>query len=144
MRTNMVDDTLALMPNVDPEDLQDIKETAELLLKRVTRKLRNADPNIDPFTWWPQQQAEFGSLFPMVKMMFAIPATSADNERSFSSASYTLDSHRYKMDIDTFRKEHRIRRHLTGSEGHDQAGRQDKVNRMSSLLNIFHEVAQGH
>jgi hypothetical protein len=63
----------------------------------------------DPLVWWPSHP-EYTALFPVAKMLLQIPASSAENERSFSSASFILDQRRTRLDIDNFRREHRIRR----------------------------------
>ena len=54
------------------------------------------DPTLDPLVAWPSM-AEFTALFPTVKMLLQIPASSAENERSFSSACFILDQ-RYFLD----------------------------------------------
>jgi hypothetical protein len=80
-------------------------------------------------------------LFPLAKMLFAIPATSADNERSFSSASFTLDSRRYRTDIVRFRSEHRIRRFIVaGTNQHTQEGRELRIGRVRRLLQRFASI----
>ena len=62
----------------------------------------------------------------------------ADNERAFSSASLTLDLHRYRLDIETFRKEHRIRRYFaSGSDPHTKVGRDLRITRLNYLLDRY-------
>ena len=74
-------------------------------------------------------------------MLLAIPATSADNERAFSSASFTLDYRRTRLDIASFRAEHRIRRYLiSGTDHHSVEGRELRRQRVERLLERFAEV----
>jgi len=44
--------------------------------------------------------------------MLQTPGASGENERSFSSASFTLDERRTRLELDNFRREHRLRRAL--------------------------------
>ena len=67
--------------------------------------------DVDPLSWWPSHP-EYTLLYPVAKMLLQIPASSAENERSFSSASFVLDQRRTRLDLDNFRREHRIRRRL--------------------------------
>ena len=95
---------------------------------------------VDPLEWWPGK-AELTPVYPLAKMLLAIPASSADNERSFSSASYTLDARRYRTDVEHFRMEHRIRRFLTaGATGDSQEARERRVERVERLLTRFSEL----
>ncbi len=74
-------------------------------------------------------------------MLFAIPASSADCERSFSSAGFTLDSRRNRMDVEVFRQEHRLRRFLvSGTDLHTQVGRQTRLDRMNLLINRYNQA----
>ena len=64
-------------------------------------------------------------------------------ERSFSSASFTLDLRRYRIDLDHFRSEHRIRRFLTaGASSETEAGRLQRLERVRRLLHHFAELVQ--
>jgi hypothetical protein len=94
----------------------------------------------DPLIWWPQQIG-LGALFPLAMMLFAIPASSADNERSFSSAGLTLGSRRSRLELEAFRMEHRIRRFLVaGTNGATQEGRQERLNRVARILDRFGDL----
>ena len=84
------------------------------------------------------QQKNLTLLFPLVKMLLAIPATSADDERAFSSASFTLDYRRTRLDIASFQVEHRIRRYLISSTDHHSA--KVRRQRVERLLERFAEV----
>ena len=61
-------------------------------------------------------------------VLLETPSTSADNERAFSSASCTMDNHRYMIDIETFRREHRVRRFLVAdNDTHSKEGRLGRI-----------------
>lgn len=71
-------------------------------------------------------------------MLLGIPGSSSESERSFSSASFTLDLHRYRLDIETFRKEHRLRRFLvSGTNTHTQQGRAARLEKLNILLERY-------
>jgi len=67
--------------------------------------------------------------------MLAIPCTSAEDERNFSSAGFTLSERRTRLHVDNFRAEHRIRRYLVGGCSlHEQAGRELMKKKALALL----------
>lgn len=138
---NMLDDFEILLPaNTSAANRQAYRRQAESTLQLARQLLDEAPPNEDPLLWWPHQ-ASLAPLFPLAKLLFAIPASSADNERSFSSASFTLDSRRYRTDIENFRSEHRIRRFIVaGTDGNSQDGRGVRLERVRSLLERFAEL----
>ena len=75
--------------------------------------------------------------------MLAVPATSADNERSFSSAGFTLSIRRNRLEVEHFRMEHRIRRFLVaGTSPHEQEGRETLKRRAQVLLGRLTENLQ--
>ena len=78
-------------------------------MKTTRVLLDDAPEDEDPLAWWPAHQ-DFSNIYRVVKMLLQIPASSAENERSFSSASFILDERRTRLDLDNFRREHRIRR----------------------------------
>ena len=87
---NLLDDYVSLLPSTTPEALLGRHRAAAAGVLQLARELLNgAATDVDPLRWWPQQH-HLASLFPLAKMLLAIPASSADNERSFSSASYTM------------------------------------------------------
>jgi hypothetical protein len=135
---NLLDDYVTLLPSTTSEALLGPHKVAAGGVLQLARELLNgAAADVDPLQWWPQQQ-HLASLFPLVKMMLAVPASSADNERSFSSASYTLGIRRTRLELETFRAEHRIRRFLVGcADLHSQAGRQRRLDRMNRLLEQY-------
>ena len=138
VKENILDDLIALLPSDTPEDeIEDTREAARTVLKLAWKKLSKVGPNAYPLTWWPLQ-TDLSILFPVAKMLFGIPSSSADNERAFSSASLTLDLHRYRLDIETFRKEHRIRRYFaSGSDPHTKVGRDLRITRLNYLLDRY-------
>jgi hypothetical protein len=86
---------------------------ARATLAKARRLLSAEDVNKDPLEWWPQH-AELGAIHSLARMFLAIPATSADDERVFSSAGFTLNQRRTRLGLDNFRREHRIRQFLRG------------------------------
>lgn len=94
--------SLPMDPTILDADRADMRAMAAGALSLARRKLDAADPDVDPLLWWPVQ-ALLSALFGLVLMLFAIPASSAEPERSFSSASFTLDLSRYRIDLDHFR-----------------------------------------
>ena len=103
-------------------------------------ELEDSDPDENPLIWWPQHPM-YGSLYPLAKMLLAIPATSADDERVFSSAGVTLSERRTRLDIDNFCREHRIRQFLTaGTSLNAQEGRRARSERADTLLRRFGDV----
>jgi hypothetical protein len=141
VRENMLDDFEALLPaNTSAANRQAYRRVALSTLQLARQLLDEVPSDADPLTWWPLQ-VPLAPLFPLAKMLFAIPASSADNERSFSSASFTLDSRRYRTDIENFRSEHRIRRFIVaGTDGQSQSGRSTRLERVSGLLERFAEL----
>ena len=85
----------------------------------------------DPLYWWPSHP-EYSILFLTAKMLLQIMDASAENERSFSSASFVLDQRRTRLDIDNFRREHRIRRALCVGKSD-----QEKLDYSNSLIERF-------
>jgi hypothetical protein len=142
VKANMLHDIIELLPSGTPEvDKEDILLSATTTLDLALRKLARLDTTVDPLTWWPSQQEQLGILFPLAKMLFAIPATSADNERAFSSAGFTLDIRRSRLDLEVFRREHRIRRFfVAGTDAHSAEARQLKLDRLNDFLEYY--VAQ--
>ncbi len=111
--------------------LADLREDLDKLLPDA------ADSN--PLKWIPLN-SEDPCLFPVAKMFLAIPASSAEDERNFSSAGITLDRLRTRLAIENFRHEHRVRRYLTaGSDLHTQIGRQVRQERAENLIQLFAE-----
>jgi len=48
----------------------------------------------DILKWWKEQSSAFPKLSTLARQMFAIPASSAASERSFSAAGCTLSARR--------------------------------------------------
>jgi hypothetical protein len=139
---NMLDDLEQLVPCEADERLA-VRAQAQATLALARQQLARTDPGEDPLSWWPQHP-RLSSIFPLAMMLFAIPATSADNERSFSSASYTLDARRYRTNIDHFRFEHRVRRFIVaGTDPHTQQGRAKRLERVRALLGRFAALVAG-
>jgi hypothetical protein len=138
---NLLDDFIVLLPSETPEDEKEpARDSARGSLRLAFARLSKLDPKTDPLVWWPRQK-DLAQLFPLVKMLLAVPASSAENERSFSSASFTLDNHRYRTAVSTFRQEHRVRRFLVSGNNVDtQEGRRGRLNQMNRLLEHYSRI----
>jgi len=138
---NILADVISLLPENTPADeIDDIKDTAESAIKLARKRLDKMDPKANPLVIWPVQK-DLTVLHPAAKMLLGTPASSGDNERAFSSASFTMDNHRYMIDIETFRKEHRVRRFLvSGNDTHSQTGRQGRLDKLNSILERYDAV----
>jgi hypothetical protein len=114
---------------------------AAALLPLARIELDSLPDVADPLAWWPRQ-LHLGSLFNLAKMYFATPVSSADNERAFSSAGFTMGWRRGRLEMETFRMEHRIRRFLTagGADSLSQLGRELRHRRARELLEHFAEL----
>jgi len=134
-------DVVALLPEESPEDeIADLRATAASALSLARKRLDKLDPKLDPLRLWPQQK-DLGILFPSAKMLLGTPSTSADNERVFSSASFTMDNHRYMIDIETFRREHRVRRFLvSGNDTHSKEGRLGRIAKLNRILDGYDDL----
>lgn len=143
VQANMIDDLLGIGSPSPNEDILELRRRISLDSLLLARNLLDeTDCNIDPLEWWPKNP-DLSPLFPLAKMLFAIPASSAENERSFSSAGFILNQRRTQLDIDNFRSEHRIREFLTvGTDCHHQSGRKTRLERMDELLLHFSERVQ--
>jgi len=139
VKQNMIDDLGSLLPsNTTAEDKEDILGVAAGTLTMAINRLNRLDVGVDPLAWWPAQNETLSILFPLAKMLLAIPATSADNERSFSSAGFTLGPRRTRLDLEIFRSEHRIRRFfVAGTSQHSKESRQEKLARLNDFLDHY-------
>jgi hypothetical protein len=138
---NLVSDAMELLPQLTEE--QRVEPAVVRRRARQETAARNAieqarddldeeQPEQDPLVWWPRQ-VHLGVLFPLAKMLFAIPDSSAEDERVFSSAGFTLNQRRTRLDLDNFRREHRIRQFLRGGAAQHQT-LTDRANRLMHLL----------
>ena len=138
---NMVDDAVALLPSDTPQDeIEDTRMSVGATLRIAFKRLAKLDRKVEVLKWMPTQK-DLAPIFPVAKMLYGAPSTSADNERSFSSASFTLDYHRYRLGIDVFRKEHRLRRYLvSGNDTHSKSGREARISKLNRLLDSYDEL----
>lgn len=112
VKDNLIQDFGELLSPGLTEAKKDRQKTLARATFEVVREALDETPeDVDPLRWWPSHP-EYTLLFPLAKMLLQIPASSAENERSFSSASFVLDQRRTRLDLDNFRREHRIRRRL--------------------------------
>ena len=115
VRDNILADYVDLLsPDLSQEEKDIEKNFAGIVFDKCRLELLKSDESANPLVWWPEHP-NFTALFEVAKMYLQIPASSGENERSFSSASFTLDPRRTRLDLDNFRKEHRIRRKLCAS-----------------------------
>lgn len=145
MVENLLIDLLELLPPETPENLKALnRQMGAAALELARNELDAADEDLDPLLWWPQHPRLAG-LFPLAKMLFAIPAATAEDERSFSSAGFTLDQRRTRLELDNFRREHRIRQFLLHSgvtRGRTREGIQDRChNLLQKYANRLQQVA---
>lgn len=147
IRTNILDDVIAVRPPSEGESDDDVleedalRDLARAALTLARRLLDRAPADADPLLWWPEHQ-ELSALFPVAKMLLAIPASSAEDERVFSSAGFLLNETRTRLDLDNFRKEQRIRSFLIGGTNtHHQQGREFRQERSNVLLREYQRRA---
>jgi hypothetical protein len=138
IRNRLLDDVVELLPpNMDQARKNQHREVAAVMLGLARSMLDELDDTVDPLEWWPQQQV-LSPLFPIVQMLFAIPASTSDDERTFSGAGLVLGNLRTRMELDNFRREQRIRQFLTlGTDPHSQAGRTERLARSNLILEQF-------
>lgn len=89
-----------------------------------------------PLSFWSRQH-ELAALFDLVKMYLAIPASSAQDERGFSSAGFLLGELRTQLKSIHFRQEFRVRQFINSgpsSSQHSQDGRESKMERVQLII----------
>jgi hypothetical protein len=132
VKENILTDFVELLPpTMSDAHKERQKALASSTFDVVRDALAEEPAEADPLSWWPAHP-EYTLLHPVVKMLLQIPASSAENERSFSSASFILDQRRTRLDIDNFRREHRIRRALCAGTTPDE-----KLQRSNDLIERF-------
>lgn len=68
----------------------------------------------DVLSWWKKSEnTSLNFVFPAVKMLLAIPVSSTDPERAFSSAGLILNRYRSCLSSVHFRQEFRLRQYLS-------------------------------
>jgi hypothetical protein len=137
LKDRIVADALELFPAENGRDRERVAARAPRALDDLREDLDSLGPAVDPLQWLPLN-ADARVLLPVAKLYLAAMASSAEDERNFSSAGITLDKLRSRLEIDNFRREHRIRRYLTaGSDAQSQAGRDLRAQRAERLLQEF-------
>lgn len=144
VRENLVDDSVLLLPDGTPdEEIEATRAVVAALLPLARSRLDRAAPTTDPLAWWPLQDDVLKPLLSLAKMLFAIPASSADSERSFSSAGFTMGPRRTRMELEAFRSEHRIRRFITATgDAQSQNGREVRLERVRRILEHFADAVE--
>lgn len=145
VKTHMLNDFVELLPAAwDADRKQRYRNAAAGNLDLLRDELNQVDPDVNPLQWWPTNPA-FGSLYLLAKMLLAIPASTAEDERVFSGAGVTLNERRTRLDIDNFRREHRVRQFLTsGTSLNTREGRHLRIERGNTLLRHFGELFRAH
>lgn len=136
VKSHLMNDFKELLPPNMPENLKILNTTMGSATLELARTMLDAlDEATNPLEWWPSQ-SNLSALFPLAKMLFSIPASTSEDERTFSSAGFTLDKLRTRMDLDNFRREHRIRQFMVaGTDPHHQDGRALREERALTLIN---------
>lgn len=124
--------------------MENYRASISPLLRIARRRLDRLAPEVDPLLWWPSND-DLKPLFPLAKMLLAIPCSSADSERSFSSAGFTMGVRRTRLALEAFRSEHRIRRFITAcGDAQTQTGRAIRLARVNSLLERYATMLAAH
>jgi len=143
VRTRLLDDVVELLPsNMTPEIKAQHRTLADATLTVARSTLDTLEDTEDPLECWPSMEL-LAPLHPVAQMLLAIPASTSEDERSFSSAGLTLGKLRTRMDLDNYRREQRVRQYLTsGTDPQSQAGRQERLNRSNTLIERFALIIQ--
>jgi len=146
VQESILDDVVELLPPASSEQQKDRRRRqAAIALEDIREQLALVDDTDDPLILWPRSNVEMSILFPVARMLFAIPASTADDERTFSSAGFTLNQRRGRLHLDNFRREHRIRQFLaSGTDLNSQVGRRARLSRANTLLRLVGEEARQH
>ena len=77
-------------------------------------------------------------------MYLAIPASTSDDERVFSSAGFILNQRRTRLDLDNFRRENRVRQYITlGNSVNSLSGRNARMEAIRPLVELLQaEIAR--
>ena len=135
VKDNIITDFQELLPPAIPQAQIDLQlNVARACVDLARLQLDQVDMATDPLEWWGTQD-HFAMIHRVVKMLFQIPASSAENERSFSSASFILSERRTRLDLDNFRREHRIRRAICAGTTPEQ-----RLQRSNVLMERFAQV----
>lgn len=135
LHDNVLDDAISLASD---EDRADLKLLLPGQIKLAAQRMDSFDSSVDPLVYWPRSDT-FYLLLPMIKMLLAVPATSAEAERAFSSAGFTLEPRRSNLDVDNFRREHLVRRFLVSEAPNSRAAAHNRTDRCEALINKYSE-----
>jgi hypothetical protein len=143
VRQNLLSDFVELLDPTTSEAMKQMKRgLASSTLTVARAMLDEADPTADPLVLWPTYN-DLSILFPLVQMYFGMAASTAENERSFSSASFVMGEGRTRLDMDNFRREHRIRRFIcAGAPSSTKEGRELRSERAERLLTHYANAVQ--
>lgn len=98
--TNVATETESAQPDQkkfrsNVAEFEDVDETPQVQLDEVTGYLqtRVTSVNQDLLAWW-KNQSQYPKLQTLARQIFAVPASSAASERSFSAAGVTVSARR--------------------------------------------------
>lgn len=140
-KENIIDRLLKEAKNAEPQ----MKESRENMLRWSIADLweqmdtnypLGSTPCDDILQWWRNAQS-YAVLFPLVKMLLAIPVASADPERSFSSSGF-IQKGRSEMSVAHFRKEFRLRQLINQDSDDPDA----EMRAMECLLQQYSEIVK--
>jgi len=97
-------------------------------LKAVLEIVENAkiDEDESPLIWWSKQEP-LAIIKPLVEMMLAIPASSAENERTHHGVALTLRPERNRISIRRLQHEFRIQQYFATGNENNKVGENGKI-----------------
>ncbi len=106
VRNNIVNNVIELLPpNTPVAQIAFHRQVSSAMLELARARLDLANEDENPLVWWPNNP-DLSALFPVAKMLFSMPASTGEDERGFSSAGFTLNQRRSRLDLDNFRRGH--------------------------------------
>jgi len=136
VKQRVVDEISHLRWSVPDSRKPYLNDFAAANLKYGIQLVDTCSPDTDPLDFWSQQK-DLAALWPVIRMLLAVPASSAHAERAFSSAGFTLDEFRMSLEEENFRREHRLRRYLTAGAPLDSASAFERADRALDLITEY-------
>lgn len=138
VQNRLLDDVVDLLPPDMPQPIKaQHRDVARAMLVLARTLLDGLPDTADPLVEWPKLTV-LAPLFPLAQMLFGIPASTSDDERTFSGAGLVLGNLRTRMDLDNFRREQRVRQFLTlGTDPHTSSGRAERLSRSNRIIERF-------
>ncbi len=120
---NIIDDCKFLKEDMSETELK----LFNYALKVASERLLLTNTDTYPIIWW-KSQTDFSILWPVVKMLLAIPATSTESERGFSSSGFILDNLRTQITLPHFCMEYRVSQFLKCGNKNSTSTVTDRMN----------------